>query len=270
VARFSSEVRSLSAIVLFGSDGGDNLYRIDTDAEAVVEVGPVNYSSSPEIQGMANNGEIIFSRSQDSSLGFVDSASGALNATLSLSGMPADTITAMEFIGSTLYGSFHEAGPESGAGTLATIDISTGAVTSIGSLSGMNRPTGGLSYAGGLMYGITSTGNDDSALFTIDLGTGTATHVAQLTLNGLQRDAATGLVFADDTMFTILSGDSYLYSVDLGTGALTQLFDMGINMNSLTVSAVPEPSTVAAIMAGLAGLCVFWRRRRAQGGTPAV
>jgi hypothetical protein len=243
----------------FDPDG--DLYQIDTVAQTVTLVGvdPARSSSGPDIQISPDNSTIYMSRPgwDNSGLFLIDPSTGLNTGTLDLSGFPSfidefgilrttDTATALEFVGSTLYASFHEAGPEIYDGILGTIDLSTGLITPIGEMTGMNRPTGGLSYVDNTMYAVSSTFNNDSRLFTVDLGTGVSTLVGNLTLDGWQQQSATALVFADDTMYTLLNGDANLYSVDLSTGAMTMEFDLGVEMNSLTSesSPIPEPSTI--------------------------
>jgi hypothetical protein len=176
-----------------------------------------------------------------------DTATGLNAGTLRLSSFPAntDTPTALEFVGPTLYAAFHKGGPERYNGILGAIDLNTGAITTIGEMHGMNRPTGGLEYVAGTMYAVSSTGNKDSRLFTVDLSDGAATLVGNLTLDGVQQESATALAYAAGTMYTVLTDfrDTNLYSVDLSTGALTLEFDLGVQMNSLT-SRSGTPATI--------------------------
>jgi len=173
----------------------------------------------------------------------------------------------MEFVGTTLYGSFHEGGPESANGILGTIDLGTGAITAIGAMTDMNKPTGGMHYVNDTMYAVSSTDNNDSRLFTINLQTGAATLVAPITLNQEHMQSATARAFADGKMYLLLNRDSNLYSVNLSTGELTLEFDLGLPLNSLTSSVadyqiigVPAIYPLGLIM--LAGLLLLLARRR--------
>ncbi len=198
----------------------------------------------------------------------INPAGGQTTGALTHSGFPldsvglqTDTLTAFEFFGSTLYGSAHQPGPlQTVPGVLVTVDLGTGALTTIGNLTGMIRPTGGMDFFNGVMYAITTTMNNDSSLFTINLGNGVATLIASLTIGGVQAETVTGLANLHDIMYAVSndSGDNNLYSVDLATGAMTALFDMGVSLNSLT--AVPEPGTLALFGLGLAGLGLMRRK----------
>jgi hypothetical protein len=250
------------AAILYGHDNtdlsGGKLYQIDTAAQTVtlVGAGTEREDSGPDIEMSPDNSTIYMSRSiwWDDTIGqslfLIDAATGLNTSTLSLSGLPTgtDTLTALEFVGETLYASFHKGGPEDLDGILGTIDLNTGAITTIGEMTGMNRPTGGLEYVAGTLYAVSSTDNNGSSLFTVNLSTGAATLVGNLTLGGVQQEAATAFAYTDGTMYTLLadSQDTNLYSVDLSTGALTLEFDLGVRMNLLTsrsgtLPTIPDP-----------------------------
>ena len=110
------------------------------------------------------------------------------------------------------------------------------------------------------MYAVSSTAHNDSRLFTVDLITGAATVVGNLTLAGVQQQGATALAFTDGKMYTLLTNftDTNLYSIDLATGDLALEFDLGVLLNSLT--AIPEPTSF--LLLGLGAVAGMAYRRR--------
>ncbi len=239
-----------SAVTLFGHGDFDGvLYSIDTDTMVVTGLNAPNTERDccgPEIQ-ISPNGSTIYWSTTDfddfpQSLVSIDPVTGLTTDSLMLSGHPldeignlTDTLTALEFVGNTLYGSAHDAGPETRPGVLVTVDLATGAMTEIGHMTGMNRPTGGMAWTGQTMYAVTATNNNDSSLFTIDLATGEATLVTPLTIGGAATDTVTGLAYVDGVMYAVTNrGTNDLYSIDLATGEMTALFNMGLSVNSLT------------------------------------
>ena len=248
------------AAILYGHDdtdlSGGRLYQIDIQAQTVTPVreDAEHTDSRPDIQMSPDNSTIYMSRAQwwddtiDQSLFRIDPATGLITDTLSLSGFPADTdtLTALEFVGETLYAAFRESGSDGYDGILGTIDLTSGVITAIGEMTGMNRPTDGLEYIAGTMYAVSATDNDGSRLFTVDLSTGAATLVDNLTLGDVQQEAAISFASDDGTMYALLADtqDTNLYSVDLGSGALTPVFDLG----ALIDLQIPDSDTLGTIL----------------------
>jgi hypothetical protein len=85
-------------------------------------------------------------------------------------------LTGLEFVGTTLYGSFIPSGGGSTPSTLVIVDQGTGALTTVGA-TGFG-PIGGLAFdpATGILYGVTS-GTSAGDLITINLATGAGTLV---------------------------------------------------------------------------------------------
>ena len=246
------------AAILYGLAGSEEnvgdvgmLYRIDTVAQTVTAVGndPARDSSGPEIQ-LNPTGTAIYMSQANDDMFLINPATGLNTGSLSLSGFPdsTNTVTAMEFVENTLYGSFHQSGPESNDGILGTINTSTGAITEIGAMTGMNRPTGGLSYVNGVMYAVSSTDNNDSRLFTVNLVNGAATLIGNLTLNSVQQQSASALTYADGKLYTVLYGQSTnLFSINPATGELTVEFDTGVSLNSLTTALNSSSASIPTL-----------------------
>ncbi len=161
-----------------------------------------------------------------------------------------DIVTAFEYIGDVLYVSLSANGAWTTPGTLGTLDLDTGAISIIGQLTGMNTPTGGLAYDNGTLYATTSTTSTFSALYTIDIATGQATKVVDITLGGVQVRAITALEIVDGVAY-VKSNDgagpadpNTVYSLDLTTGEMTAVYTSTSFFASLTEFFRPEPETV--------------------------
>ena len=133
-----------------------------------------------------------------------------------------------------MYVSWDCSGPESFPGRLGTIDVDTGEITDIGSLSTMISPAGGLAYHEGTMYAVGSADSEVSELHSVDLSSGATTKIADITLGGEQAWAITALAVVDGQAYVKTNSNqlvdggaidkSAIYSLDLGTGALTEAF----------------------------------------------
>ncbi|MCO5297953.1 MAG: PEP-CTERM sorting domain-containing protein [Fimbriimonadaceae bacterium] len=246
---------------LFGYAGGDNdLYSVNASGPTATFIG--NDSNSGILAEIEWGGGFIWGADTgvNTNLHKIDPATGQVVGTLTLTfPTQGDVLTALEFVGSTLYAGLTTEG--GGETYLATVDTVGGTVTSIGA-TGAGSPLGGLAFDGTTMYGITS-GGSAATLYTIHLGTGAGTSVGQVTLNGTTI-GATALEFGTDGVLYALpnpaSGNAgSLLTIDPGTAVATNLGDLGVpGMNALT--AVPEPATLTVL--GVASLLGFARRRR--------
>ena len=151
-------------------------------------------------------------------------------------------LNGLEFVGSTLYGTFNENPAESS--TLVTVDTETGVLSTIGP-TGVG-PISGLAYdeATGVMYGVTA-GGAPSDLVTIDLTTGLATIVGS---TGISRIGS--IEFGTDgNLYGGVSrngGDfaNHVVQINIATGAATDLFVTEFSITGLTatttISRVPQ------------------------------
>ena len=144
---------------------------------------------------------------------------------------------------------------------------------------GMSETAGNLTFTSGLTL-------NDGAIFKFKLGTASdkisllggvltgATTPGSLTIN---LDAGTGFSAGTYTLFDFSSGGTTTSSFDvadftLGTTISGYSYNLALNggssMLQLTASAVPEPSTYAAIVGALALSAAGWHRRRARATRP--
>lgn len=243
-----------SAALLLGSgaSGNTTLVQIDTVAQTVTTVGdPGEYG--PEIQ-LTPDASTVLMTDTSGNLWSIDPSDGSNlgSTTIIFPDTPDDnenTATALEFVGGTLYAAFDRAGPETNPGYLGTINPATGATTGIGTLTGMNAPAGGLAYSGGTMYAVSSANSEFSQLYTVNLATGAATLVSDITFGGNQVEAMTALAIVDGVAYTKSNDttggvdENVLYSLDLNTGELTEVFDMGQYVVALTTATATTGGT---------------------------
>jgi subtilisin family serine protease len=112
---------------------------------------------------------------------------------------------------------------------LMSVDTSTGAITVIGP----STPYGGESWSGmsgsmgGVMYA-SSTSTSRSTLYTIDLASGTAAVVGEITNAYCVIDIA---ISSDDAIYAVDICQDALYSIDPATGAGTLIGSIGFDAN---------------------------------------
>ena len=238
------------AETLFGYNGtNDTLYTIATTTPSATIIGTESRDISPEIE---LGGGVIYATADDGTytntyLYSIDPATGLTTSTLTTT-LPADgnVLTALEFVGNTLYAGLTTGG--GGATFLATVNLTTGIVTTVGP-TGANSPFGGLAYdtRTSIMYAVTA-GGSAGRLFTVNLATGAATVVGPITVGGTAIGTTalefgpSGTLYALPNPKDALAG--HLLTVNPGTGAATDLGDLGISdMNALTAGPIILPPT---------------------------
>ena len=262
-----------TAAILFGSStptGFVDLYTIDSGTAAATPVGTDNRFETyiPEIE---YGGGVIYATDTESRvLHTISPSTGQISSSFPLR-FPAggEVLTALEFVGATLYAGFTEEEAREREDTyLTAIDLATGDVSIIGA-TGIGSPLGGLAFdlASGVMFSITA-GGSVAQLHTIDLVSGAATLVGPVTVDGAGL-GATALEFGPDGVLYALPNRrdplaGHLLRLDPATGEATDLGDTGIaDLNALT--SIPEPAVLPllAIALGAAGLL---RKRNRRGG----
>jgi len=109
-----------------------------------------------------------------------------------------------------------------------------------------------------------NSGSDMLAKATTGFNNPTITQVGSLGVDVLKANGfevlGNGMAFAALTVDDA-SLSTGIFSIDLMTGAATMLRPYNGTLSGLTVSAVPEPTSVALLLAGLAGVGFIARRR---------
>ncbi|HEX5218779.1 MAG TPA: PEP-CTERM sorting domain-containing protein [Verrucomicrobiae bacterium] len=154
-----------------------------------------------------------------------------------------------------LYGVGSIGGPQ-----LYSINLLTGQATVIGSTGLTSTTGGGLGISpGGTFYGTPTA----SRFGTYNSGTGAYANIANPVkpVGG----AYGALAFDGNTLYGLNLGSTpaqtHLVTFDLGTGVIADLGASVGNLDAIAFSIVPEPSTVALLLAGAVGL-IFNRRLR--------
>ncbi len=236
----SSEVQGGTGLLanLAGLSGGEPfLFEIDPATAIATEIGGMDGPALSELE--YGNGQIYASNtSARNQLICLDPATGQETSIVTLTfPLGGDVLTALEFVGPTLYGGMAE-DDEGGLSSLVTIDVATGVVTLIGA-TGIANPLGGLAMsAQGTMYAVTA-GGAPGALYTIDLATGAATLVGPVMVEGVTI-GTTALEFGCDGVLYALPNPSellagHLLRLDPATGLATNLGDSGLRFNALNL-----------------------------------
>jgi hypothetical protein len=189
----------------------------------------------------------------DGPLDTSDPTTGASLNSVAMTGFPAsyNRVLGLEMIGNRLYAMMVQAGTDTTLEPqLARLDPTTGVLTPLGPSGIGLLGSGGLAYYNGVAYTTNAIANTpDSNLYTINLATGAATHVAPVidVDTGLGMNL-TGLEFGVDGVLyglnkiDIISGTNNLYAIDPLTGFAHFIGDIGLptgaELTSLTAAPV--------------------------------
>ena len=258
-----------SAAVMFANDQTD-LYTIDLNTGAPTLVGSTGVQVPlTEIEYDNNTGRLYGASGGGTSS--IEELNPATGASISSTPHVFGALNGLEYVGSTLYGTFIPAGGGAAPSTLVTVDTTTGVLTTIG-VTGFG-PISGLAYdaLSMTMFGV-SAGNAAANLLGIDLTTGLATLIAPiLNAAGAPLDRIGSIEFGPGgVLYAVTTGasanhPSELLSINTATGQSTTIGSTGLSLTGLTFQAngvviMPEPTTLALMGFGVAGLA--YRRRK--------
>ena len=165
-------------------------------------------------------------------------------------------VAGLTLSGNTLYGATCRGGnlflnSGQGCGTVFSVPVSGGSPTVLASFDGSNGqyPEGDLTLIGNALYGTTEEGGayGDGTVFSVPVSGGSPTVLVSFNGSDGENPLNGGLTLIGNTLYgTTLVGGAY------GDGTVFAL-------------TVPEPSTIALLLASAASLLAFaWRQRRVK------
>ena len=231
---------------MFAYNGrGATLYSVDLDT---VSATPVGLDPNSDILSETElAGGVIYGSDTGSNtnLHALNPATGQVIHTVTMT-FPTggNVITAMEWVNGALYAGFTSEGGGGGPTTLVTINPVSGAVTSVGA-TGVGSALGGIAHnpCTGATYAV-SAGGSTGQLFRLNLNTGVATLVGDVTVNGAGVNL-TALEFGPDGVLYALPNVNHalaghLLRINPHNGNAADLGDLGnADLNSLTADLPP-------------------------------
>lgn len=228
---------------LSGSRGtGGTYFAVDIATGNGTFIGTMAANLATELEYDVSTGELWADEVDGQpNLHMLDPATGG---TITMVTHTPGALTGLEFVGSTLYGTFID-----GSGvpsTLVIVDTGTGALTPVGA-TGFG-PISALTYdtIGGVMYGVVG-GGSPADLVTLNLGTGVASTVGSTGLSSVG-----GLAFGPDgTLYAGTTDNdptpSSLFTVDPATGATTLVGSIGFSVTGLTACSDIVPVELRSV-----------------------
>jgi len=244
----------------YGVDRLGDFYTIDltTGVSTFIGASGIDSPDTEIVEGLAMNGSgALYATTSLGKLYSVNSSSGAFSP---IGDTGRGNIEGLDFRGSELLGIEFDnvfggvIGPQNvfsiNLGSAVTTDIVTLSRSDIELTSAMTVQDASTAF----FVGVLNLGT--SSLFSLDLGTGSASFIGNLT------DFVGGLDFAADGTLYGLGNAGSVVRIDPGTAATTPVESTGSQLwLAFTTYSVPEPGSVILLMIGLAGLMVVRLRR---------
>lgn len=228
---------------LLGSDQSGNLFDIDINTAAAGLIGNSGRPLATEIE-YDDLTDTLYAEGVDGvpNLDTIDPTTGAFLGTVT---HPLGALNGLEFVGSTLYGTFITSGGGGAPSTLVIVNTTTGVLTPVGP-TGLG-PISGLAYeqASQVMYGITA-GGVPAQLVTINLATGAAAVVGPtgVTRIGSIEFGPDGNLYGGVSQNGANPGDLLL--INKNTGVAAVVGNTGFSITGLTSCNLASSFGIAA------------------------
>ena len=265
-----AQVNRGSCVTLLGSSQSQELFTINTATNTATLIGNMAGQLATEIEYDTVN-DLLYGEEINGfpNLHTIDPATAASTGTVTHAN---GSLTGLEFVGGTLYGTFIAG---SGAPSdLVIVDTNTGNFTVVGPTG--QGPISGLAYdtVSRIMYGVTA-GGGPANLLRINLLTGAATVIGATGMDriGSIEFGPQGVLYGGTTDIASVSPSS-LVRIDVNTGNAQAIFNTGFSITGLAAirlqdeACIPKPVPalsrwgLALSVLLLLGLVTFRRRSR--------
>ncbi|MDJ0797106.1 MAG: hypothetical protein QNJ51_09760 [Calothrix sp. MO_167.B12] len=239
-----------------GSSQSGELFRIDLSTGSAELIGNMGSSLATEIEFDVQN-DTLYAEEVNGGTGLhtIDPTTGA---SLGEVNHPFGALNGLEFVGSTLYGTFITFGGGVAPSNLVIVDTSNGNLTTVGA-TGLGPITGlSVDPVTGIFYGVTAgVGfSNESQLVTIDLSTGQAEVIGGTGFNrvGSIEFAADGNLYGGISQ-NGSRNPNHLIQIDVTTGESTLIGNTGFSITGLTLTEeIPAPTNLIEGTEGSDGL----------------